>query len=292
MGASSRRPTSCGCRPANWKRRGIVLFAAVTFLSGGVLLALRAPVPRTAGGAAEAGSCAPFGHRHAAWTAILRRHVRDGTVDYAGLGRHGSARFSAYLRSLASVCPETYAPWTRRERLAFWINTYNAYTVRLILDHYPIGSIREVGLLPGAAFATAFIPMQALVGRELSLNDVEHEILRKEFQEPRNHFAIVCASKSCPVLRSEAYRPADLERQLDEQARRFIGDPEKNRFDPASRTLYLSSIFMWFREDFEHAAGTLVEYVARYVDEPTAAALHEPGVRIEFLDYDWSLNGR
>lgn len=102
----------------------------------------------------------------------------------------------------------------------------------------------------------------------------------------------MCASKSCPALRSEAYRPGDLERQLDDQARQFIRDPSKNRFDANSRTLYLSSIFAWFREDFENAAGTLGDYVGRYVDATTAAALREPGVRIEFLDYDWSLNGR
>ena len=94
---------------------------------------------------------------------------------------------------------------------------------------------------------------------------------------------------SCPPLRSEAYRAADLERQLDDQARRFLADPARNRFDPTSRTLHLSSIFKWFRGDFE---GTLPAFVARYVDPATAAALREPGVRVEFLDYDWSLNGR
>jgi hypothetical protein len=236
-------------------------------------------------------SCRRLDHRHAAWTAILRRFVHAGQVDYTGLRRDGQDRLSRYLRTLASVCRDDYAQWTNDQRLAYWVNSYNAHTIRLVLDNYPLSSIRAIGLLPGAAFRTAFIDTQ-LRDRPLSLNDIEHEILRKEFSEPRIHFAIVCASESCPVLRSEAYRVAALDRQLDEQARRFVRDPSKNRFDAAARVLYLSSIFDWFREDFERTAGTLVGYVTRYADEPTAAALRQPGVQVEFLEYDWSLNGR
>ncbi len=284
------RTTACDCGGSNWKLRGIVLVATLTLLMG-VLPALRGWGLHAADGDTTPGSCVPFDHRHAAWSAILRRYVHDGQVDYAGLKRQGDAKLSRYLQALASICPEEPVRWTREERLAFWINAYNAYTVRLILDHYPIGSIRSIGLLPGAAFRTAFIPMQSLMGKAISLENIEHGILRKEFHEPRIHFAIVCASKSCPALRSEAYLAAELEQQLEDQARRFVRDPSKNRFDGGSRTLYLSSIFTWFREDFEGAAGRLVDYVSRYADEPTAAALREPGVRIEFLEYDWSLNG-
>lgn len=136
------------------------------------------------------------------------------------------------------------------------------------------------------------VPLGGTPGRMLSLNDIEHEILRKQFDEPRIHFAIVCASKSCPVLRTEAYRAKDLESQLDEAARTFIRDPSRNRFDPGSRVLRLSSIFKWFREDFERAAGTLPAFVARYHDESSAVALRTGGLRVEFLEYDWSLNKR
>ncbi|HWP65130.1 MAG TPA: DUF547 domain-containing protein [Candidatus Limnocylindria bacterium] len=218
--------------------------------------------------------------------------MQDGFVDYAGLEKDGQAELRAYLDALESICRGHYDTWTREQKLAYWINAYNAYTVRLILDHYPLKSIREIGLLPGAAFRKEFIPSKGVRGKTLSLDDIEHEILRKDFSEPRIHFAIVCASKGCPTLRSEAYRAADLERQLDDAARTFVRDSAKNRFDASKRTLYLSSIFKWFREDFERAAKPLPEFVARFADEQTAAGLRAGSVRIEFLDYDWSLNGR
>lgn len=241
--------------------------------------------------------CALFDHEHAAWTALLQRYVRDGNVDYAGWKRAGASGLAAYLGSLASVCGGHYDTWTRDQKLAFWLNAYNAYTVKLVLDHYPLASIRDIGLLPGAAFREEFIPAPAPFGTRLSLNFVEHRILRTELGEPRIHFAIVCASKSCPALRSEAYRASVLERQLDDATRAFVRDPRKNRYDAVSRTLYLSSIFDWFDDDFERAAGSVPAFVARYADEPVASAIRAGSerserVRVKFLDYDWSLNGR
>ena len=283
--------TRCRCRTCCWRVRARALLVALSLLAVALLFVSVFRAADAVDSATGGGSCGTLDHQHAAWTAILRRFVQGGQVDYAGLARRGQSHLSRYLQALASVCPDEYARWTRDEHLAFWINAYNAYTVRLILDHYPLSSIRSIGILPGAAFRARFISMQ-LMDRMLSLDDIEHEILRKEFMEPRIHFAIVCASRSCPALRSEAYRAADLDRQLDDQARLFVRDPSKNRFDAAARVLHLSSIFTWFHEDFERAAGTLVGYVARYADEPTAAGIREPGVRVEFLEYDWSLNGR
>lgn len=247
----------------------------------------------SSGAAAGADVCPTFDHEHAAWTTVLARYVRDGGVDYAGLKRSGGPALDSYLRSLESVCRGHYDSWTNEQKLAFWINAYNAYTVKLILNHYPLTSIRSIGLLPGAAFRESFIPLRSLRGKVLSLNDIEHEILRREFREPRIHFAINCASKSCPELRSEAYRAATLDAQLTQAARGFVQDPTKNRFDAESRTLRLSSIFDWFREDFERSARTLPAFVARYAEPATASALTSGStVRVEFLDYDWSLNGR
>lgn len=245
-----------------------------------------------ANGVAQADSCALFDHEHSAWTAILDRYVHSGAVDYAGLQRSGLPDLAMYLRALEAVCRGHFDAWTREQKLAFWINAYNAYTVKLVLEHYPLKSIRSIGLLPGAAFRKNFIPLRNGRGQALSLSDIEHEILRREFAEPRIHFAIVCASQSCPVLRSEAFCARDVEAQLDDAARTFVGDTTKNRFDAGSRTLHLSSIFKWFREDFERAARTLPEFVARYSDEQTARALRSGNVRVDFLDYDWSLNGR
>lgn len=290
----------CGCGSSSrWARR---IALGVLGLLVAVLAGLRARHASGNGGEPEARAaggdwCALFDQDHAAWTAILNRHVRGGTVDYAGLRRSGLRDLSAYLRSLESVCRGHFDTWTRDEKLAFWINAYNAYTVKLVLDHYPLRSIRSIGLLPGAAFREDFIPLRALRGRDLSLEDIGHQILRRQFREPRIHFAIVCASKSCPALRSEAYRARDLEAQLDDAARSFVRDATKNRFDAGSRTLRLSAIFDWFHEDFERSAGTVQAFVARHADDEMASAIRAGSerserVRVEFLDYDWSLNGR
>lgn len=232
-----------------------------------------------------------FDHEHRAWTAILTRYVSNGSVDYRGLADHGQPALNAYLTALRAASPAE-SGWRREERLALWINAYNAFTIRLILDHYPLPSIRSIGFLPLAAFRTKFIPLGAR-GTPISLNVIENDILRKQFQDARIHFAIVCASKSCPALQSEAYRSSVLDQQLDQAARAFLDDPSKNRWEPASRTLYLSSIFKWYRDNFERAGRTLPAYVGRYLRQPDdAAALASGNVRVVFLDYDWSLNGR
>jgi hypothetical protein len=223
---------------------------------------------------------------HQRWTAQLPRFVHGGEVDYAGW-KNEQDLLDDYLRELVQVRKDEFPGFSREQKLAFWINAYNAYTVRLILDSYPVSSIRSIGLLPGAVFRRAFIP---LLGEELTLNEIENRL--RQLGEPRIHFAIVCASKSCPKLRTEAYRADVLNRQLDAAARAFLRDPAKNRWDAPSRTLRLSSIFKWFGEDFERSAGSLQAYVERYLDPAIRAAVESRPVRIEFLDYDWSLNGK
>ncbi len=245
----------------------------------GFLLALGVSVD-VAGGA-----CTAIDQSHAEWTAILGRRVQDGRVDYAGLERDDRGALDTYLATLSATCATDYEQWTPQQRIAFWLNAYNAATVRLILDHYPIASIRKIGWLPGAAFRQELLPMPGLKGATISLDDIEHGTLRRSFREPRVHFALVCAARSCPALRSEAYRGADLDRQLDDQARQFLHDTRKNRIDPAARTLRLSPIFKWFRGDFEADGESLPRYVARYVGDVGA-------YDVEFLDYDWSLNDR
>lgn len=278
----------------HWSRRAAIgfLVAVAAFVAMAASWRLGSPGAASADTAADGDSCALFDHEHTGWTAVLGGYVRGGFVDYAGLRKRGAADFRAYLWSVGSVCRGHYDMWTRAQKLAFWINAYNAYTVKLILDHYPLDSVRSIGLLPGAAFRDGFISLPKLGRPRLSLNDIEHEILRAELREPRIHFAIVCASQSCPALRSEAYRAPALEEQLEDATRTFVRDGSKNRFDPASRTLRLSAIFDWFHEDFERAAGTVPAFVARYADATTASALRAGAVRVEFLDYDWSLNGR
>jgi hypothetical protein len=268
-----------GARARRTDRRVILIAAAIASLLSG---AAHPPVR-----AAE--SCPPFDHEHRTWTDLLRRWVSDGQVDYSAWLRDGRPALDTYLAALSATCARDYQAWTREQRLAYWINAYNAFTVDLILDSYPIASIRKIGWLPGAAFREKFIPMPGLKGRTISLNDIEHDTIRADFAEARIHFALVCASRSCPPLRAEAYRGADLDRQLADQARIFLSDASKNRFDAAARTLYLSAIFDWFAADFRAAAGSVQKFVAPYMADPRAA---ESGVRIEFLDYDWSLNDR
>jgi hypothetical protein len=231
-------------------------------------------------------ACPTIDHNHTAWNTTLQQSVRDGRVAYAALKKN-DAPLQAYLNELSATCAADYEAWSREQRVAFWINAYNAFTIRLILDHYPIASIRKIGWLPGAAFREKFIPMPGLKGKSISLNDIEHDTLRANFREPRIHFALVCASTSCPALRNEAYRASELKRQLDDQARTFVHDPSKNRFDAKTRTLYLSKIFDWFRADFETEAASVQAYVAQYMDNPRVT---EPDVNVKYLDYDWSLN--
>ncbi len=240
---------------------------------------------------AETTSCAGIEREHSAWSSLLRRYVHDGLVDYEGWKRQGVGELNNYLATLSSVCTADERAANRDERLAFWINAYNAFTIKLILEHYPVRSIRSIGLLPLAAFKEKFIPMPGLRKGGLSLDEIENDILRKELGEPRIHFAVVCASKSCPKLRSQAYRAGGLDLQLDQAARDFIQDSSKNRYDAAKRTFYASSIFKWFRADFERAKGSLAAFIGQYSQPDVAAALKQGDVRIEFLDYDWSLNG-
>jgi hypothetical protein len=249
-----------------------------------VLLALpamaQAPTPR------------PIDHEHTAWSALLSQYVRDGEVDYGGLKERGLPALEAYLRALEAVSPADYSGFTREQRLAFWVNAYNAYMARLILKHHPLKSVRKIGLLPLAAFRERFIPIKAVGDEVMSLNDIEHTQLREKLDEPRIHFALVCASKSCPKLRSEAYRASTIDAQLDAAARDFMADGFRNRIDPASGTAEVSSIFKWYRGDFTKGGRTLGAYMAQYAEPAVADFLLKKGDAMEFLDYDWSLNGR
>jgi hypothetical protein len=246
------------------------------------------------GSTAAAPACPALAHSHAAWSALLTRYVSAGQVDYAAWKRDAEPELAAYLATLSAVCPARYDGWTPEQRRAFWLNVYNASAVKLVLDHYPLRSLRDLGWLPNAAFRRAFIPMEALGRGTMSLDDIEHRTLRADpaLRDPRIHFALVCAARSCPPLRGEAYRGHDLDAQLGDQGRTFVRDPSKNRWDAATRTLYLSSIFKWFRGDFDAVAPDLPAFVARYLDGEAATAVQSGDVRVEFLPYDWALNDR
>jgi hypothetical protein len=238
---------------------------------------------------------------HDGWTRILGRHVRDGVVDYKALHEVSNDEFEAYLVTLQSVSRDQLESSSRNTRLAFWINAYNAFTVRLILDNYPVEGIWKV--VPfwkralGGPFALEFIPLGGLAPEPqkgpVSLGFIEHEILRAHFAEPRIHFAIVCASISCPPLASKAYRARDLDEAFAAAARAFFAEPAKNRYDAETNTLWVSAIFKWFAEDFR-AAGGPAGYFEKFGPEPAVAELRraETPPKIQYTAYDWALNGR
>lgn len=223
---------------------------------------------------------APGEFSHQSFDQVLRAHVRDGVVDYPAI--LADPRFVQYLGNLDRVDPNRLP---RDEQLALWINAYNAYAIKGILDGYSPGTwVGRYRYFVGRTYR--------LGGASLNLYDLERDILIAQFHEPRMHFAIVCASASCPRLQPWVYTGAELNRQLDQSAQEFINDPSRNRFDRAKRVAYLSKIFDWFTADFEAKAGSLQQYVAQYVSDPVLAQeLATVPYRIEFLDYDWSLNG-
>ncbi|MGB5134019.1 MAG: DUF547 domain-containing protein [Prochlorococcaceae cyanobacterium] len=183
----------------------------------------------------------------------------------------------------------------RQDALAHWINLYNAFTIQAVLRRYPIDSIRPRLLgVPDLLGLLRFFSRREhqLGGRPISLGEIEHGILRP-LGDPRIHFAIVCASIGCPLLRNEAYRPERVEAQLEDDAQRFIRNPVKVRYDAAAQVLFCSPIFRWYRADFEAVAPSLTAYILSRLATLPAGALSdssrpEPGLR--FLPYDWSLN--
>jgi hypothetical protein len=217
-------------------------------------------------------------HDHALFTTILQKHVVNGLVNYAAMGN--DSRLEEYLAQLSRSNPRAIKD--EKERLAFWVNAYNAFTIKLITDHYPVKSIREI--TRGNIGPWDFLWID-IAGRTYSLNQIEHEIIRKEFDEPRIHMALVCAARSCPPLRAEAYTATMLDRQLDDNAAAFLNDTTKNRYDASTGTLYLSELFKWYGADFRQRYGSAEKYVLKVLKLDNV----KPS-GVQYLPYDWSLN--
>lgn len=240
-----------------------------------------------------------FDRTHAAWTALVTRHAHwnaDKTatrVDYDGFG-HDRRELDAYLDTVSHIGPAQYRAWPWPEREAFLINAYNAATVKLILTSYPgLTSIKDLGGLFSSPWKRSLVN---LLGRTRSLDDIEQSLLRgaPEYRDPRIHFALNCASLGCPALRNEAYVGDRLDAQLDEQARGFLRDRTRNRFDRPRRRLLLSRIFDWYGKDFARFGG-VGNFLAGYSDAlgmspAEAAELRAGRIDIDYLPYDWSLN--
>lgn len=240
------------------------------------------------------------------YDSLLRQYVdSNGLVDYAGLKAHPS-KLNEFLRELAMIPPQDYESWSRRDRIALWINAYNACTLKAIIDHYPIqssflrslvypkNSIRQIsGVWDSLQFT--------LVRRKLTLDQIEHEILRQQFGDPRIHVALVCAALSCPPLRNEAYEGTRLDAQFRDQTEKFVSRLENFHFQ--GDDLYLSKIFDWFGDDFtarygqagrigEHGAreSAVLHFLLPHLDPADQQRVRSGNFKIRYSDYNWELN--
>ena len=220
----------------------------------------------------------PFTHEQ--WTNLLQKHVNpDGWVNYEGFIKD-SLQLNNYLQQIESNYPNE-KNWSREQILAYWINAYNAYTVQIVIRNYPVASIKDIK--PGVAFLNSVwdIKFITIEGEQLDLNNIEHNILRK-MNEPRIHFAVNCASYSCPKLLNTAYEAATIDNQLNQQAIDFINDPKRNVI--TAEKADVSSIFNWFTGDFTND-GSLKDFLNKYSKVPIAE-----NTGINFLEYNWNLN--
>lgn len=247
-------------------------------------------------------SCIAVGLDHSPYARVLEAHVRWNPsetatrVDYKALQADPSA-LNRYLEQLSSVSRADFDGWPQNRQLAFLINAYNAFTLKLIIDHYPVNSIRDIGGFWQGPWDMRFF---TLLGEERTLDELEHEMIREPgvYNEPRIHFAVNCAAIGCPALRPEPYTGERLDRQLADGTHRFLRDRSRNRYRDGR--LEVSRIFKWYREDFQRGwqgIDRLDEFFLGYrdaldLDADAVKRLRDSDMDYRFLDYDWRLNDR
>ena len=253
---------------------------------------------------------AQFDHSHKAWDALLKKNIvvvqggKTSQARYAGF-KQEEAALKAYTESLSKVTEAEFKAFSKTQQMVFLINAYNALTVQLILTKYPdLKSIKDLGGAFSSPWKQKFFK---LMGNDSTLDQIEHEMLRKKgvYDEPRVHYAVNCASIGCPALREEAFTADKLDAQLEEQARRFLSDRSRNRYNAQNESLEVSKIFDWFKEDWQSGYKGIGKdqspvtsreqffgkYAALLSDKPDEQKLISEGkVPIRFLDYDWNLN--
>lgn len=221
---------------------------------------------------------------HETWDGLVKKHVSEsGIVNYKGFIQD-STQLYRYLDKLKRNHPNE-TNWTKDEQLAYWINAYNAFTVKLIIDNYPTKSIKDIkNGLPfiSDVWEINFIQIEE---RNYNLNDLEHRIVRKRWKEPRIHAAFNCASFSCPRLRNEAFTAEQLDKQLDDQMRYFINNPDKNKLDPDNPKMSKLFSNLWYGKDFTQTGLTKIEFINQYAEVKI-----NKGADIDYLDYIWTLN--
>ena len=245
---------------------------------------------------------------HSDFNLVLYKYVKDGLVDYKAL-KENSDLLSHYLNQIENINPSDFENWPENEKIAMWTNAYNAITLHGILLNYPIkgGSIFSKVRFPKNSIRqiknfwdTVFIKV---MGKELTLNDIEHSILRKKYKDPRIHFVLVCASIGCPSLENQAFDGESLEKRLEKATLNFIQNPEKVKIDIEKNALYLSSIFNWYKKDFTATDVALekfniydkkhrgiLNFISNYLSQDDVLLILKDKKNIKFLDYDWALN--
>ncbi len=219
---------------------------------------------------------------HEKFTALLKKHVdSDGMVNYKGFVADSTA-LNDYLKILEANHPNE-KNWSKDERLAYWINAYNAFTIRLIIRNYPVKSIKDLGGSIYRVNTTWDIKFIHIEGETYHLNNIENSIIRKEFDEPRIHFALVCAAMSCPRLRNEAFEAKTLDAQLEEQAVHFFNSKKRNEISAYNPKA--SKLMTWYSGDFKGHADDINAYINKY-----SKVKIKEGVKLDYLDYDWALN--
>jgi len=241
-----------------------------------------------------------FDHKHKVWEDLLHSNViwtDDGNasrVRYHGF-KIQATQFNTYLDSISNVSQQEFNNWTKPQQLAFLINAYNAYTIKLILSKYPdLASIKELGSILTNPWKIKFF---TFMGKKTNLDFIEHTLIRKQgaYDEPRIHVAVVCASIGCPALRNEAFLAETLNAQLEDSMVRFLSDKTRNRYNTASGVLEISKIFKWYEGDFVSGYGSLEEFLARYAtifthQHNVKSSILSFDVDIDFLPYNWDLN--
>lgn len=250
-----------------------------------------------------------FDQSHKGLTAVMKKFNTGGLINYKGLKADPSL-LTSYTKSLKEITTDDFQKWPEKDKVSFWINAYNAFTLKAIIDNYPIkssffksviypkNSIRQIsGVWDKLKFP--------VLDKDLTLEQIEHEILRKEFNEPRIHMALVCAALSCPPLREEAFTGEKFEAQMKDQARRFFATPTNFKIDSSEDAVYVSQIFNWFGEDFNKNYGTtdkfanhnekersVLNYLSQFLSEADQRYLDSAKYEVEYLKYDWTLNER
>lgn len=234
-----------------------------------------------------------FDHTHSEWTSVLEKYVSSkGLVNYK-LIKHDLAGdvahpLKSYLSNLQKVSYPDFQKWDQPKKMAFLINAYNAFTVKLIVNHYPVKSIKKIGGFLTNPWKIEFFSL--LDGKIKSIDPIEHEWLRPKFKDYRIHAAVNCASISCPLLRKEAYVAKKLSAQLDEQMRLWLNDRTRNELDSKSNVFQISKIFDWYEDDFVDWGGGVVQVINKYTGNKPLNRELASKIKLKYLNYNWDLN--